>query len=177
VRRFCSVAACSLALAGCRIEQTPQQYIDRRDTPADQLLTSEAELTRRLLEVSDAMRSNDTVGLETILALHPEVIVYGPASGEQFGGGPGIARSLSDFANGRVLVPDVNVQVGPQNNVAWFRATYEDSTTSVSDALRFTGVFLRQDTAWQLVLGHISVPATLPPPRPATLPDSSREAG
>jgi hypothetical protein len=167
LRRFSrSLLLAGLALAGCRIEQTPQRYIDHQETPAEEIRASVHELRQRLLSVSAALQRGDPAEVGAALRPHEEAYVFGPA-GQELRSARDIAQALQAVhAEGGLRVDEVAVDVGPRNNVAWFRAKYVAPAEPGAEAVRFSGVFVRQGGEWRLIQGHLSGGISQPPPPP-----------
>jgi hypothetical protein len=163
LRRFWSVAFTAALLGGCKIEQTPSEFIDHRDTSLSEQQAAEEELRARLLSAGNALRREDADQAMDSLSPAGELFVYGlTGSGE----GPGELRAiLSNVAEGRALVmEDLDVVIGPRNQVAWFRTELHGGPERT--VVRFSGVFMRLEGEWRLLQGHLSQPFS-PGPGPA----------
>src|SRR5690606_35064488 len=102
---------------------------------------------------------------DVVAALTPanEIQGFGPELSEPVDDATSLASALTSAVDRRsVTIGDLQVNVGPQNNVAWFRAAYDLDGGAAE--LRFSGVFLRQEGEWRLVQGHVSPPITPEPP-------------
>jgi hypothetical protein len=157
LRRFWSSFLCVLALAACTIEPTPQQYIDRQAGSVEQVAASESELTRRLLSMADALERRDIEEVRSALDAYPDAFVFGPPP--QSSVAPARVGYVLDgmVMGGRLIPSEVSVSVGPQNDIAWFRAIYTDTTALPADrGFRFSGTFRRIEGEWRLIQGHIS---------------------
>jgi hypothetical protein len=182
VRRFCQALLLSTAcVAGCTIEQTPQSYIDHLATPAAEIEASRDELTDRVLSVGVALQREDSPAILAALVPHSEVYVYGPEHAQELTTPGGVVAELLEHARDVDVAMTVpTVDVGPSNDVAWFRTTFliNGGNTDAAD-VRFSGVFLRQEGEWRLVQAHISrvVPEPLTPLDSARLEGSGTPGG
>lgn len=163
----------ALAIAGCTIEQTPQEFIDRLETPGQEIAASEAEVRARLLSVTGAIQRRSGPDIEAALLPHSRVFVVGLLPGEEWRTGDEIAAALIQLRGEPApRFEDVVVEVVSTNNVAWFRGTFAGANVldSIAD-VRISGVFVRQEGAWRLLQGHLSAPDAIsprpPPPAPA----------
>lgn len=157
-------------LAGCRIEQTPAEYIDVIDIPEDDLSASADELSDRLLSTAPSLERRNLNDLLSALTPAAEVFGFGPGEGELITDPTTLGFSLSQATGGRdVSLAELNVEVGPRNNVAWFRSLYSvQGADEDAYEIRFSGVFLRIQGEWRLVQAHVSRPVSsdsLPPLR------------
>jgi hypothetical protein len=166
LRRFWRTVGCLLALTACRIEQTPQQYIDRQDSPADQMLASEAENTRRLASLSGALEGRNLVEVGGALNLDPEAVVVGLSPGAELRRADETAAALDSIVGGASLSSgDIAVTVGPQNDLAWFQAEFASVDPELGSGFQFSGVFRRVEGEWRLLQGHISPTLAVPSPQ------------
>ncbi len=166
LRRFCCLLLCTAAIASCRIEQTPEHFIDNQATPVDEIITAEAEVRRRILALGVAIQRRDAFGVTSALAPHADLIVIGPEDGQLLSTPEEISSSLVQLANNgaSISVGDVDVSIFPRMAGASFRT---DFTSGAADGtgseFRFTGVFIRLEGEWRLLQGHISRPAAITP--------------
>jgi hypothetical protein len=168
LRRFFLPLFLTLLLPACRIEQTPQRFIDHQLTPAEEIAASEAELTSRLNAMISALQRRNAGEAAGILQPHPEVRAIGPGEGEWLVEPAEIAAALGELAGpGPGAADHIAVTVGPRNNIAWFSVEYSSPADPGEANFRFSGVFLRQDGEWRLVDGHLSRPyVSYPAPDP-----------
>jgi hypothetical protein len=159
LRRFFLPLFVTLLFGACRIEQTPQRFIDHQLTPAEEIAASEAELTSRLNAMIAALQRRNAGEAAGILRPHPDVRAIGPGEGEWLVEPDGIAAALDELAGpGPGAADHIAVTVGPRNNIAWFSVGYSSPTDPGEATFRFSGVFIRQDGEWRLVDGHLSRP-------------------
>ncbi|MEX2582520.1 MAG: nuclear transport factor 2 family protein [Gemmatimonadota bacterium] len=164
-------------LASCTIEETPQQYIDHLTTPAAEIGASQDEIMARLLSTGPALQRRDRSSLTGALAPSPDLYVIGPRPGEELTTAQALVDTLSTLVrSAEIGVGETVVSIGPGNDVAWFRTSYEVSGGEPGDeALSFSGVFVREGGEWRLSQGHLSS-ATRPSPPPAE-PDTAAAGG
>jgi hypothetical protein len=166
VKRFCACLATVLVLAACRIEPTPERFIDHQQTAAEEIAESEEELRSRLASMMPALAAGRQDDVLTALNPHPAVLVIGPNEGEELTEPRAIADRLAGSAGGADAAPGaIRVSVGPRNNVAWF-STELRSIEGAEASYRFSGVFLRHEGDWRLIQGHISRPINSTPQDP-----------
>lgn len=166
----------TLLLAACKVEETPRQYIDRRDPAATDREAIGEELRTRLPALAQALNRNDADGALAVLAPAPDLYVIGPQTDREPGGADGVLALLQEVAQyelADVAVQEVHTSVGPRGNVAWFAATFALSglPDTVGTTLRLSGVYVRRDGEWRLVQAHMSLPSASvtplsPPPSP-----------
>ncbi|MBW3627996.1 MAG: nuclear transport factor 2 family protein [Gemmatimonadetes bacterium] len=172
-----------LLLAGCKIEQTPGDYIDRPGTAEAGRSEAESEVRARVLAMGQALGRRNSA--DALVALAPArevfVVVPGLANGEGRGQQQMVAALDSLAAQpGRVVTRDVVVNVGPRANVAWFHAVLAAEGDTAAVGVRITGVYELSEGAWELVQAHLSVPVTPPDPSPLNRQEpaaDSAEAG
>ncbi len=166
-----------LLLSGCRIERTPGPYIDRLDTPEEEIRAATEELIDRLLSTAPSLQRRNLSDVTTALTPHVEVNGIGPA-GQVISGNAEFIRTLDELTAGnRVGMDDLRVEVDAGNDVAWFRSVLIlTDDEDVSRRLPFTGVFVRDEGEWRLRQGNLAGPVSLPSD---SLPqaDSVAEAG
>ena len=172
MRRFCWLLGLSIGVAACRIERTPEEFIDQPSPAGEDLAATQAEIRDRLIRVANALREGSTPALMNSLAPHPDGVVLGPdlpapSPAEQ------LVSVLQSELGGQLLsASDIVVDVDSTNRTAWFLARFtapgnavEDSTTRGFD---LSGVFIRQMGEWRLVQGHITpllILSPAPPPQ------------
>jgi hypothetical protein len=169
LRRFCTLAVAALVvLGGCRIERTPLSYIDHIESPAGERDASREELIDRLLSTATAAQRRDSPALVAALVPLPEAPIFGLQEVEDSSAITAISELVALSAEGPVSMAPPLVEVGADNDVAWFSATYHLSGAPEEAAdVRFSGVFVRQEGAWRLAQAHLSRSATPPPPSQA----------
>lgn len=152
--------------------QTPEEYIDVLEIPQDEISASRDELTDRLLSTGPALQRRALSELLAALTPVPEVAGFGPR--DPVTDPTTLGHALAPVAAGSsVRVEEVAVDVGPRNNVAWFRSVYSIGyDDGSSERLRFSGVFLREAGNWRLVEAHISRPLS-----PDSLPPAEAAGG
>lgn len=165
LRRFCSLLSLLLltaSLAGCRIEPTPAEYIDVVDIPEDDLSASADELSDRILSTASSLERRNLNDLLSALTPAPEVFGFGVGEGELITDPTTLGYTLSQATGGRdVSLSDLNVEVGPRNNAAWFRSLYSvQGEDEEPYQVRFSGVFMRIQGEWRLVQAHVSRPVS-----------------
>jgi len=172
LRRFWSAFLLGAALlAGCKIEQTPPEFIDHRETPAEEREATRQELQDRLRSMIPALRGGGPGPISAALSPAEEAVVIGPTAGEEIRGPDGVIQAFQTlFARPDVRFEEIFVRVSPRNDVAWFRASLRDSR----EVTRFSGVFIRFEGQWKLLEGHLSRP---PATDPAGDPPPPAEAG
>ena len=161
MRRFWTVLPLlALPLVGCRVEQTPAEYIDVLEIPEDDISASREELRDRLLSTAPALERRAIDDLLAALTPATEITGFGPS--EPVTDPTSLGFALTTLAGGNtVRMDDLVVEVGPRNNVAWFRSVYSiEPEDGGADQLRFSGVFLREAGIWRLVEAHISEPVS-----------------
>lgn len=169
-----------LFLAGCKVERTPEQYIDHADPLELERAAAAAELTDRILALGAALTRGSPS--EAVAALSPASDAYllGPQAGIESVGTESITALVQSLGGEPMPVDirDVQVTVGPTATVAWFRAVLDlKGVPALGEGVRMTGVFIRREGAWRLVQAHVSAPTT-PAAAPAPAEDSaSAQAG
>lgn len=153
-------------LCACTIEETPQQYIDRRDNLADQIAVSEEELARRLGALPSALGAGADSAVLALLRPDSVTIFLTPTSADTVTSGQDLVQSLRDVE--ALAAADLRVlwlRVDSNNEVAWFAAVYAVAADPTQE-VRFSGAFNRSAGEWFLVNGHLST-ASLDPTRSA----------
>lgn len=154
--------AAGLLAAGCRVEPTPEEYIDHLSTVEEERQAASAEVRDRLHAFVSASARGDAV--QAILSLHPDadVEILGPAEIEVRG-----AEGVRALIVGMVATPvavrvrELEVETGPAGGVAWFRMVVEAPGSTPEPALyRATGTYLRDAGLWELVQAHVAGPLT-----------------
>ena len=152
-----------LLLSGCKIERTPNAYIDRLDTPEEEVQAATEELVDRLLSTAPALQRGNLNDVTTALSPHTELSGVGPA-GEVIAGNAEFVRTLQELTAGnRVAMNDLRVEVDPGNDVAWFRSVMIlTDPDDIERRMPFTGVFVQHEGEWWLRQGNLTAPVSLP---------------
>lgn len=176
--RRSSIPILCLVIAGaCTIEQTPQQYIDRQDSLADQIAISEEELAGRLRSLPRELRAPGDSAAFARLRPDSQIIVLSSADGDTaIGVGALRAAFRATAGPGPYFVEHASTRVGPNNDVGWFTAIYRPAESAAP--LRVSGVFSRRSGEWMLIQSHISAEsASASSAVPLESPDSVRGGG
>lgn len=158
--------ATALGVSACRVEVTPEEYIDHLDTIEEARQEAGAEVRDRLLAfVSSASRGD---AAQAVVSLHPAqgIEVVGPA-GIAVSGGEGVRALIAQLITTPVAVRvrELDVQTGPAAGVAWFRMVIEAPGTTPEPSLyHATGTYLNDAGLWELVQAHVAGPVTTAPP-------------
>jgi hypothetical protein len=181
-----AAALCSLPplllLSGCRIEQTPAEYLDYEESIQSERRAAADELGDRLRAFVAAVGRGDET--EALISLHPaeDVRLIGPGEDMDVVGAAAARLLLSRIAATPVAVRlrDVDVEVGPSANVAWFTVVVEGPGSEPEPALyRATGVYLREGGLWTLHQAHVAgliTPSAELPSNPSETAADSAEA-
>lgn len=166
VKRLLAFAlSTTLALAACKIEQTPPEFFDQRGTVSarDDALD---ELHSRLALLAQALSRGDAPGALRTLTPAAGAFVIGVDSSPERAGAVAIAEALEQItALGAVEldVQDMQLAVGPRANVAWFAAYLTAPGVTPGEegsaVLRVSGVYVRFEGIWQLAQAHLSFPS------------------
>lgn len=156
------VLAAPLLLSGCRVEQTPDEYIDRVGSVEAERNAAAGEVRDRLLAFVGSAARGDADG--ALISLHPAdgVDVVGPA-GLEVSGGEAIRGLVTAMVTTpvSVRVREIEVETGPLGGVAWFRMVIEAPGTTPEPSLyQATGTYVRDAGLWELVQAHIAGPLT-----------------
>jgi hypothetical protein len=167
-RLWCVALGASLLASACKIEQTPQEYIDAR-SPLQQLRSASAEeLEERVTAMGEALARLDVdAALDTLDIATDGYIVHGLGS-EPVVGSVEARRVLSEQLqrSGPLRLAGSTVTVGPRGGTAWFSLDLQN--TEHDSGLQVTGVLLRRDAGWRIVQGHLSRRGEItPPPEPS----------
>lgn len=169
------LTAAALA-AACEVEPTPREYFDHQTPAAVERQASAEELQDRILAMAQALNRGNASAAMIALAPAPDAYVLTPGDTIALQGADQIGNAFVG-AGGPVTMRDVEVQVGPRQNVAWFRARMGVGGGAEGEGeMRLTGVYLRNEGAWQLVQAHLSraTDSESPPPaNPAPAADSA----
>lgn len=164
-----AVLASSLLLASCRVERTPEDYIDRSSTAEEVRAEAVSEVRDRLLAFVAAAARGE--GLQAGLALSPgqQVRLLTPM-GIELEGDAAVRRALAELVTTAVALRahEVEVETAGAGTTAWFRMVVEAPGTTAEPALyRATGTYVNNAGLWTLVQAHVSGPITTD-----SLPDS-----
>lgn len=163
-------------LGACKIEPTPARYIDRPDRPAAEAAEARAELVTRLASIGPALSRGSRTDIQLALAPHAEIRAYAMDAAEVIDSGNALVSALERLAGDAAATPaDVTVEVGPGQEVAWFRSRYP--LEAGEGVAMMTGVFRLRDGEWRLVQAHISRLLTPMDPPPAASVDTVAAAG
>jgi hypothetical protein len=182
VHRAPALAAALLALSACRVERTPDEYLNPRNPAQVESRDEENELTARVGAFGEALSRGAQA--DAVAALGPtaeaHVIGIGFNDGRPRFGPLGLAAALADLqlpTDAVARTPDLRVEADGRG-VAWF-ATHIEVFPVVGaggqpQRLRVSGVFNEREGEWRLVQLHLSRAEMPPPatPRPDSLRDS-----
>lgn len=151
----------SVAVAGCRIERTPEQYIDNQASRTDALLSARDDLAVRIASLGPAL-ARGPAAVDEILAPRERLSGLGPAPGQLIENPRELIDLLVGLPGGRALTADrVEVTVAPGIAYAWFAAAFTAGPDAPPDAgFQLSGVFLRENSVWRLTQAHVSRPMT-----------------
>lgn len=164
-RLWCLALGASLLTAACRIERTPQEYIDQRDPRVTAREQATDELTARLLSAIQALNAGDVGSVMNALNPVPDAYFVAPHSVEPITGEApmesALERLIADAAP--VRLENMGVRVNPRATTAWFHVQLRGAGGGdAATALTITGVMLKLDEGrWQLVQAHASAPEPL----------------
>jgi hypothetical protein len=175
--RSAVILACVALLPGCRVEETPPEFIDHQDSIEEERAEAGAEVRDRLLAFGGGVARGDAT--EALLALNPasDVEIVGPDSGLDVDGRAAAGALIQRLAGTPVAlrIREVEVRTGSSANVAWFRLLIEaPGSTPEASLYRATGIYLRDAGLWELAQAHISGPLIpqVPPNQPASVDDA-----
>jgi hypothetical protein len=174
LKAITGVVAALVLFSACKVERTPPEYVDRADRMALESAMAVDELQDRLLALGQAISRRNHAEAMVAMAPAPDVRLIMPGDGEIFEGRDELSSELEDVIGGEVdmRMTDVQVTVGRDANVAWFRLMIEVSGAEVDAApLRMSGVYIRREGAWALVQAHLS--AATPADQPSGYPEGS----
>ena len=164
-----------MAVVGCRVEQTPEEYFDHGRSVEAEHAAASAEVRDRLLAFIGAASRGDAA--EAVIALNPatDIEVVAPV-GLELGGGGAIRGIVSELASTPVAVRvrEIEVESGVNGGVAWFRMTVEAPGRTPEPSLyNATGTYVRDAGLWELVQAHVSGPVTADTTPSSSPPDSA----
>ena len=182
MHRAPALAAALLALSACRVERTPDEYLNPRNPAQVESRDEENELAARVGAFGQALARGAQA--EAVAALGPtaeaHVIGIGFNDGRPRFGARGLAAAVADLqlpTDAVARTPDLRVEADGRG-VAWF-ATHVEVLPVVGaggqpQRLRVSGVFNEREGEWRLVQLHLSRAEMPPPatPRPDSLRDS-----
>jgi hypothetical protein len=155
-------SAAVLLAAGCKIEQTPQQYFDHREPLSVERQTAVAEVQDRLLAMGRALGRGNPAEALVALAPAPDVFVIGPGDDEILSGEAQVGAALELLAGTplAVAIRDLEVASGPRGGVTWFRGVMDlPSPDPQRQVLRMSGVYTLFEGSLRLVQLHLSFSA------------------
>jgi hypothetical protein len=171
VHRAPALAAALLALSACRVERTPDEYLNPRNPAQVESREQENELAARVGAFSEALARGSQADAVAALGPTPEahVIGIGFNDGRPRFGPLGLAAALADLrlpTDAVARTPDLRVEADGRG-VAWF-ATHVEVLPVVGagaqpQRVRVSGVFNEREGEWRLVQVHLSR-AEMPPP-------------
>lgn len=152
------VFAFAAGFAACRIEPTPQRYIDAQATPLESLRAAEADVRRGLEAIPDALRTGTSGAISLALAPHAELTLLRPGGSSYPASAGDLLREFQEFTRGDpVSLTDLAVTVSNNLTVAWFSTILRGSDPDgVDRGLTVSGVFIRQTGEWRLIQAHLS---------------------
>lgn len=155
-----------LLAPACKVEPTPRPYFDQQVPTERERASAADEVRDRLLALAQAMSRGDAVSALEAFSPAPDAYVLGPAEGTTLSGAEQLDSVLQGLSGGAyaVTVRDLQVQVGPRANLAWFRMLLDVPARGGAPAgstVRATGVYVLNEGVWQLVQAHLSYPASL----------------
>lgn len=182
MHRAPALAAVLLALTACRVDRTPDEYLNPRNPAQVERRDAENEIAARVARFSEALAGGGQAQAVEVLLPTPEahVIGIGFNGGRPRFGPLGLAAAISDLdlPQGAVArTPDLRVE-SDGRGMAWF-ATHLELLPVVGaggqpQRLRVSGVLNQREGDWRLVQLHLSR-AEMPPPA-TPRPDSARDS-
>lgn len=169
-------AAALLALGACRVDRTPDEFLDPRNPAQVERREAEGEIAARVGAFREALARGSHA--DAVAALMPmaeaHVIGIGFNEGLPRYGPLGLATAIEDLRLPRGAVartPDLRVEADPRGGQAWF-ATHVEVLPVVGiggepQRLRVSGVFTRREGDWRLAQVHLSRGEAPPPTPPA----------
>lgn len=166
--RFLSLAlaACLLLVSACKIQRTPEEYIDPAATDERGRVAATEELRARLAALAGALTRRSLGTAVSALAPAADVQVVTPAGTVLATGDSALVPALRWLLTdeGVVEVREMQVTLTPRATVAWFAALVEivDPRETVEgepadpNVLRATGVYVLNEGTWQLTQLHLS---------------------
>lgn len=144
-------------------------FIACKETPKNFIAEDEiAKIETVLDQYVIANESQDFSIIETIWAKDDDIEMIGTDSDELLTGWENIKSAIQhqfeSFENTYISVNDQKIHLNNTGNTAWFFETlnynfiYKEQAMSF-EGIRFTGVLEKQNGNWQIVQGHLSIPA------------------
>lgn len=175
-----ALAAALLALSACRVDRTPDEYLNPRNPAQVEQREAANEIAARVGAFREALARGNQGDAASALGPTVDTHVMGISFNDGRPGlGPqGVAAALRELELPRGAVartPDLRVEADAREGLAWF-ATHVELLPVVDvggapQRLRVSGVFSRREGDWRLAQLHLSR-GQLPPPRPPA-PDSA----
>jgi hypothetical protein len=164
LRRFSPLVLIAAALASCRIERTPEQYIDNQTSRIDAITAAEAEVQARIVSLAGALERG-SAAVDSVLVPRGEFSGVGPDEDEVITDPATFIERMANLAGGRPLsTRHLEVSVAPGIVHAWFLAVYTPvGVEPVDPGFRVSGVLIRDNSGWRLTQGHLSRPSTVTP--------------
>lgn len=163
-----------LLASACKIERTPREFFDHQDPIALEREAAAEEIRDRLLALAQAVSRGDAPAAYQAFSPSLDAFALGPVDGIALRGAEQIDSVLQHLARSgtTVRLRDVQVEVGPRANMAWFAAVVElpEREEGLARTLRATGAYVRNEGGWQLVQAHLSLPAPLTAFQPSPEP-------
>jgi hypothetical protein len=160
-----------LLLGACRVEQTPEEYIDHQDRVEAERRAAGGEVEDRLRAFVAAVGRGDPTEAEIALNPAEDVEVLGPSRDLEVSGIAPARLILERMASTPVAVRirEISVEPAPVPTVAWFNLLVEAPGSEPQPALyRVTGVYRRDAGLWLMEQAHISGPLREPGPPPSS---------
>jgi SnoaL-like domain len=189
VHRVPAVAAALLALAACKVDRTPQEYLDPRDPAAVERRESENEIAARVGAFREALGRGNRADAVAALVPAPDAVVMGVDfnEGRPRFGPLGLAAALEDLAlpSGAIArTPDLRVEAGTrEGGLGWFSTHLEVlpvvGASSEPQWVRMSGVVSRHEGTWRLLQIHFSrgdLPLRPTPARPDSAAATARDS-
>lgn len=188
MHRAPALAAALLALSACRVDSTPDEYLNPRNPAQVEQREAANEIASRVAAFAEALARGGQPDAVATLGAAPDAYVMGTGfnDGRPRFGPLGLAAALRDLdlPTGAVArTPDLRVEADAREGLAWF-ATHLEVLPVVGaggqpQRLRVSGVFSRREAEWRLVQVHLSKGEMPPPtpPRPDSQPQPSPASG
>jgi len=155
------------------VERTPEEYFDNTSSIEAERAAAVDEVRARLLAFVGAVSRGSAT--EAMIALNPASTVQLVAPRElELNGGASVREVVEGWVTTPVSVhvQEVEVDVAPDGQAAWFRMVVEAPGASPEPTLyHATGTYVRDAGLWELVQAHISGPVTTD--SLSSLPDSA----
>lgn len=167
MRRFwCVALVAGLSASACKIQRTPQEYIDHRSPVQQVRQTASEELTSAVAVVNQALTRGDLDAALDVLEIAPAGYLVTSDGSPPREGSEAARAAVRDWAESvrPARVVDSRVTVGPRGNTAWLMLRLEGADAAPA---QMTAVVVRGDEGrWEIVQAHLSeTPVTPPPPR------------